>query len=67
MEWQGEFATEREAIEYVAQHAAGGLWFHDLRHSYATWLVSDGLPANVVQRVMGHEQASTMLNLYVLA
>lgn len=44
--------------------AAGGLRFHDLRHSYATWLVSDGLPVNVVQRVMGHGRASTTLNLY---
>jgi integrase len=37
---------------------------HDLRHSYATWLVSDGVPVNIVQRVMGHEQASTTLNRY---
>lgn len=58
------FPTEREAIEYIARHAAGGLRYHDLRHSYATWLVSDGVPVNVVQRVMGHEQASTTLNRY---
>ncbi|MFD0599992.1 tyrosine-type recombinase/integrase [Catellatospora coxensis] len=61
------FATERSAVEHVAEHAAGGLRFHDLRHSYATWLVSDGLPVNVVQRVMGHESASTTLNLYTRA
>lgn len=61
------FATERSAVEHVAEHAAGGLRFHDLRHSYATWLVSDGLPVNVVQRVMGHESASTTLNLYTHA
>jgi integrase len=58
------FPTEREAIEYIARHATGGLRYHDLRHSYATWLVSDGVPVNVVQRVMGHEQASTTLNRY---
>jgi integrase len=40
------------------------LRFHDLRHSYATWLVSDGVPINDVARVMGHEQTSTTLNLY---
>ncbi len=44
--------------------AAGGIRFHDLRHSYATWLVSRGVPVNDVQAVMGHEQASTTLNLY---
>lgn len=40
------------------------LRFHDLRHSYATWLVSDGVPINVVSRLMGHEQISTTLNRY---
>jgi integrase len=35
------------------------LRFHDLRHSYATWL--DGVPVNMVQRVMGHERSSTTL------
>ena len=59
-----EFPTEREALAHVSEHAAGGLRFHDLRHSYATWLVSDGVPVNIVQRVMGHEQASTTLNRY---
>ncbi|WP_406038750.1 hypothetical protein OG799_26660 [Micromonospora sp. NBC_00898] len=32
--------------------------------AYATWLVTDGVPINLVQRVMGHEQASTRLNRY---
>ncbi|MGC5662258.1 tyrosine-type recombinase/integrase [Micromonospora sp. WMMD723] len=35
-----------------------GLRFHDLRHSYATWLVSDGVPIDVA-KVTGHEQTST--------
>jgi integrase len=64
IEWLTECGTEREAVDHVAQHARGGLRFHDLRHSSATWLVSDGLPVNVVQRVIGHEQGSTTLNLY---
>ncbi|HET9256646.1 MAG TPA: hypothetical protein VFO16_15800 [Pseudonocardiaceae bacterium] len=33
-----EFPTEREAVSHVARSCAGGLRFHDLRHSYATWL-----------------------------
>jgi integrase len=40
------------------------LRFHDLRHSYATWLVSDGLPPNIVQRIMGHEDVTTTLGIY---
>ena len=64
LEWLADFATEREAVAQVAAKAHGGLRFHDLRHSYATHLVSSGVPVNDVQRVMGHEQASTTLNLY---
>ena len=63
-EWSAEFPTEREAFDCVATKAAGGLRFHDLRHCYATWLVSSGVPVNIVQAVMGHEQASTTLNRY---
>jgi integrase len=59
-----EFATEREAVLHITKSCAGGLRFHDLRHSYATWLVDDGVPVNMVQRVMGHERSSTTLDLY---
>ena len=59
-----EFTTEGEAIMHIAKSCAGGLRFHDLRHSYATWLVDDGVPVNMVQRVMGHERSSTTLDLY---
>ncbi|MFI7433251.1 tyrosine-type recombinase/integrase [Micromonospora haikouensis] len=64
VEWSAEFTTEREAVACVAARSAGGMRFHDLRHAYATWLVTDGVPINLVQRVMGHEQASTTLNRY---
>jgi integrase len=37
---------------------------HDLRYSYVTWLVSDRVPINDIAAVMGHENASTTLNLY---
>jgi len=40
---------------------------HDLRHSFATWLVSDGVPINDVAKVIGHEQTSTTLNRYTHA
>jgi integrase len=57
-------ATRASAVTTVAKHASGGLRFHDLRHSYATWLVSSGVPINDVQKVMGHEQAPTTLKRY---
>lgn len=71
-EWQDEdgyahtdeLGTYVAAVKRVARAAAGGVRFHDLRHSYATWLVSDGVPVNIVQRLMGHEKASTTLDRY---
>lgn len=53
------------AVKHVARYAGNALRFHDLRHSYATWLVDDEVPPNMVQRVMGHEHVSTTLQLYV--
>jgi hypothetical protein len=59
-----QFPTAREATEHLVKYAHGGLRFHDLRHSYATWLVSAGVPINDVSAVMGHEQTSTTLDRY---
>ena len=28
---------------------------HDLRHTYATWLEDAGIPARVIDELMGHE------------
>jgi integrase len=63
-EWSKEFTTSREAIEHIVRHGHGGLRFHDLRHSYTTWLVSAGVPINDVSAVMGHEQTSTTFDRY---
>jgi integrase len=59
------FRTHRQAVMHVARFQAGGLRFHDLRHSYGTWLADDGVPVNKVQKVMGHENVRTTLQLYV--
>lgn len=61
---EAAFGTRSRAVREVARRQAGGLRFHDLRHSYATWLVDDGVPPNMVQRVLGHERATTTLDLY---
>lgn len=59
------FPTHAQAVKHVARHAGDALRFHDLRHSYATWLVDDEVPPNMVQRVMGHEHVAPTLQLYV--
>jgi integrase len=59
--------SHQEAIVHIANKALGALRFHDLRHSYATWLVTEGVPVNVVRLVMGHEQTSTTLDIYTHA
>jgi integrase len=38
--------------------------FHDLRHSAATILLSMGVPAKVVQEILGHGNISTTMNIY---
>ncbi|MEV6925384.1 tyrosine-type recombinase/integrase [Dactylosporangium sp. NPDC051485] len=67
IEWSREFTTRRNAVAHVAEVTHGGLRFHDLRHSYATWLVPSGVPVNIAQRVLGHQSASTTLNVYTHA
>ncbi len=58
------FKREPAAVLHVARNQGGGLRFHDLRHSHATWLVDAGVPVNMVRRVLGHERSSTTLDLY---
>jgi integrase len=38
--------------------------FHDLRHSAATLLLSMGVPAKVVQEILGHSNFSTTMDIY---
>ena len=61
---RAEFAAHDQAVTHLARYATGALTFHGLRHSYATWLVDDGVPINMVQKVLGRERSSTTLDLY---
>jgi integrase len=40
-------------LEAVDLHGA-----HDLRHTYATWLEDAGIPARVIDELMGHQASS---------
>lgn len=37
---------------------------HDLRHSYASWMLAAGVPITVVQRQLGHESITTTVDTY---
>lgn len=37
---------------------------HDLRHTYASWLIARGAPLNLVQRNLGHENITTTVDTY---
>jgi hypothetical protein len=51
-----EANPDGDALAVARSGLPASLRFHDLRHSYATWLVPDGVPVNVVSRLPGHEQ-----------
>lgn len=38
--------------------------FHDLRHSFATFLISNSVPPNAVSQILGHSKISTTLDIY---
>ncbi len=38
--------------------------FHDLRHTCASLLLSQGVPARVVMDVLGHSQMAVTMDLY---
>ena len=48
--WAAAPVARDPMLDAIALHGA-----HDLRHSLATWLEDAGIPARVIDEVMGHE------------
>jgi integrase len=48
--WSAVPASRDPLLEAVDLHGA-----HDFRHTYATWLEDAGIPARVIDELMGHE------------
>lgn len=63
-ETESTHAKYVQAVQMVAAKAHGGLRFHDLRHSNASWLITSGVPIADAQKVMGHESPQTLLGIY---
>ena len=48
--WSALPVAHDPLLDAVDLHGA-----HDLRHTYATWLEDAGIPARVIDELMGHE------------
>lgn len=57
----------RRLKRFMKRHSLPDLSPHDLRHSCATLLLSQGADIKSVQEILGHANASTTLNFYVKA
>jgi integrase len=61
------FSVNTIALHYkklLQECALPQLHIHDLRHSAATLLASMGIPAKVVQEILGHSSVTITQNLY---
>ena len=38
---------------------------HQFRHSYATYLISNGIPINTVSKLLGHSSVDTTAKIYI--
>jgi integrase len=59
LEWPGqEFKKCARAVGCPEHH------LHDCRHSFATYMLTKGVPMHIVQGIMGHENISTTVQIY---
>ena len=55
---------EREFGRLIKAAGVRRIKFHGLRHTVATLMLSTGVPAQVVQRRLGHSKVEMTLNIY---
>ena len=51
-------------VEFLDFQKIKKIRFHDLRHTYATYLLSNGIPVKYVQNQLGHTTAKMTLDTY---
>ena len=66
--WNGEL-TNPDSVSgwfkgFIARHSLPVITFHQLRHTSASLLISQGVDIVAVSKRLGHSQTSTTLNIY---
>jgi integrase len=54
----------RSFVQLIDQSGIRRIPFHGLRHTFATRALEAGIPAKVVQTMLGHKDVKTTLNIY---
>lgn len=49
---------------FLKEHGFPKIRFHDLRHTYATFMLANGVNAKIVSTVLGHSTVSITLDIY---
>ncbi|MHB9130370.1 MAG: tyrosine-type recombinase/integrase [Armatimonadota bacterium] len=62
--WMRADEVTKQFRKFLKRHHLPLIPFHGLRHTAATLLIAQGLPARTVANVLGHTQTSTTLNIY---
>jgi len=62
--WYGMFNTRIWKAAVTKADIGKSPNIHDLRHTYASWLLAGGAPLNVVQAKLGHKDISTTVGVY---
>jgi len=50
--------------DFLEVHHLPKIRFHDLRHSYATFMLSKGINPKIVSTILGHSRIDTTLDIY---
>lgn len=53
-----------EFAKFAASVGFPGLRFHDLRHTYATLMMKNGVSPKIVSNILGHSDVSVTLDIY---
>lgn len=54
-------------LKAISESGVKSIRIHDLRHSHATWLITEGMPVTAVSKRLGHANTTTTLNTYAHA